>query len=468
MATELATNGAADSQIRVVFKTRQQKYVVTDTPLNLPTNLRRFHLSEIINHLLGNTEKPVPFDFVIDGKILKTSIQKYIDEHSISTENILEIEYIESIPPPAPTATHQHEDWISCIHGQRSHSLVCVGSYDGLARLWNVSGECVATLKHHTAPIKSVAWAPSGSNGEEELQCFTADENGSIAGWKYTVGAKTATVQYEFVGHQGSVNCISVNSTGTHLASGSWDESIKIWDVSSGNSMDVDENDDDDDDHLRKGNKKRRINKPSISRKKPLVTLEGHTGAVSTLKYSTHSSTKSESENGGLMSSISHDKMVFSGGWDHTVRCWDVEAIRNVSTLSCEKVVLAIDQSPHSGLLATGHTDDAVRLWDPRSQDGLVVKLALRSHKNWVSAIRWAPATNPYMLASASYDGSIKIWDIRSSNPLHTIVPPSPASEKEEGSNKPRVRKLLALDWVGDFIVSGGEEGTLRFHQCKV
>lgn len=40
----------------------------------------------------------------------------------------------------------------------------------------------------------------------------------------------------------------------------------------------------------------------------------------------------------------------------------------NSNTMNCENVILDIDQSPVSGLLATGHTDRVVRLWDPRVQ----------------------------------------------------------------------------------------------------
>jgi hypothetical protein len=46
--------GASERQIQVRFTTKQTKYAVTDTPIAVPISLRRYALSEIVNHLLGN------------------------------------------------------------------------------------------------------------------------------------------------------------------------------------------------------------------------------------------------------------------------------------------------------------------------------------------------------------------------------------------------------------------------------
>ena len=50
----------------------------------MPVTLKRFGLSEVVNHLLGNfkgedeTKAPIPFDFLIDGVLLRTSIEDYL------------------------------------------------------------------------------------------------------------------------------------------------------------------------------------------------------------------------------------------------------------------------------------------------------------------------------------------------------------------------------------------------------
>lgn len=48
----------SEAQVQVRFHTRQKKHAVTDTPILVPSRLRRYGLSEIINHLLA-TGKPL-------------------------------------------------------------------------------------------------------------------------------------------------------------------------------------------------------------------------------------------------------------------------------------------------------------------------------------------------------------------------------------------------------------------------
>ncbi|CAG8756214.1 2468_t:CDS:2, partial [Cetraspora pellucida] len=72
----------------------------------------------------------------------------------------------------------------------------------------------------------------------------------------------------------------------------------------------------------------------------------------------------------GPISSVEFDKKdsnkLYSGGWDHSVRVWDVETRTNVDTKICDKTVLDIACSDN--LIASGHSDKIVRIWDPRAE----------------------------------------------------------------------------------------------------
>ena len=72
------------SQIQVIFKSKSPKYVIPETPILIPVEFARYGLSEIVNHLL-NLETPIPFDFLIQGKLLLKSISAYLESHSLST-----------------------------------------------------------------------------------------------------------------------------------------------------------------------------------------------------------------------------------------------------------------------------------------------------------------------------------------------------------------------------------------------
>ena len=61
------------------------------------------------------------------------------------------------------------------------------------------------------------------------------------------------------------------------------------------------------------------------------------------------------------------------------------------ATLSNSKVVTSLAYSERAELLASGHPDHIVRLWDARASGDAVVKLKLASHVGWVTGVCWSP-----------------------------------------------------------------------------
>ena len=78
----------------------------------------------------------------------------------------------------------------------------------------------------------------------------------------------------------------------------------------------------------------------------------------------------------------------------------------------CPQVPTAIDHSPSAGLVVTAHTDKLLRLWDPRTSEGQVMKSALSSHSNWVTCVAWHPCSAVHVL-SGSVDKTACVWDVR-------------------------------------------------------
>ena len=94
-----------------------------------------------------------------------------------------------------------------------------------------------------------------------------------------------------------------------------------------------------------------------------------------------------------------------------------------------------------------------MRIWDARLQQA-AMKLKL-SHANWVSSVRWCPHSE-HLLASACYDGSVRIWDVRSNIPLHEM-------KAHEGA------KALCVCWDGpSALASGGSDAQLKIAALAV
>jgi ribosome biogenesis protein YTM1 len=198
-----------------------------------------------------------------------------------------------------------------------------------------------------------------------------------------------------------AISCLDFNKSADKalLVSGDGDGSIRLWDI---NTADTAES---------KKKQKTPSGAKALEKKlSALSTIESaHTQLISGVSWGNHPSDNATN--------------LITGSWDHSIKLWDVEKQDCVLTLNGSRVISCLDTSYHTeGVVATGHPDCTIRLWDVRVQttSQVVSDTTFRpSHRAWVSSVKWNPS-NAFELASTSYDGTVKLWDIRSSNPLHT------------------------------------------------
>jgi len=103
-------------------------------------------------------------------------------------------------------------------------------------------------------------------------------------------------------------------------------------------------------------------------------------------------------------------KILATGHYDGMIRFWDVESGELVRELSTAGVIEALSFSPLGGVLASGssYQDFAVRLWDVQS--GALLR-TLEGHTRGIESLEFSP--NAQLLASADYDGTLRLWGIR-------------------------------------------------------
>ena len=154
--------------------------------------------------------------------------------------------------------------------------------------------------------------------------------------------------------------------------------------------------------------------------------FRAHTSKVSGITFGNYEKVQASS------ASTFIPKQLITGSWDHSIKVWDIERQDNISTINGQRVITCFDTSYHtSGVVVSGHPDCTIRLWDTRTTTSssnkdttssiTVSDTTLKpSHKEWVSCVKWSP-TNPYHIVSTSYDGTMKLWDIRTTLPLYTI-----------------------------------------------
>lgn len=111
--------------------------------------------------------------------------------------------------------------------------------------------------------------------------------------------------------------------------------------------------------------------------------------------------------------------------------------------------------NPKNDLIITGHSDHNIRIWDFRvsSTNESIIKQTYKSHKGWVMTVEWNPSSE-FMFCSGSSDGTLKLWDIRSSIPIQTVD-----SIHDQ-------QQLLALLWLpqqssASHLISSGADSRL-------
>ncbi|MTJ48802.1 WD40 repeat domain-containing protein [Dolichospermum sp. UHCC 0259] len=210
-----------------------------------------------------------------------------------------------------------------------------------------VKGSEYNRLEGHTNSVNSVSFSSDGKT----LASGSSDE--TIKLWNVETGDKIRTLS----GHTSSVHSVSFSADGKTLASGSGDYTIKLWNVETG-------------DEIR--------------------TLSGHTSSVYSVSFS------------------ANGKTLASGSYDETIKLWNVETGDEIRTLSGHtSSVYSVSFSANGKTLASGSYDETIKLWNVETGDEI---RTLSGHRGDVKSVSFS--ADGKTLASGSYDNRIKLWNV--------------------------------------------------------
>jgi WD40 repeat protein/transcriptional regulator with XRE-family HTH domain len=281
------------------------------------------------------------------------------------TIHLWHLPFDDNLSPLRPYKTlHRETDAISCLTSWTSYlsvspdsQTVATNGQDGSILMWNLQTGSLSEWSGHDAPVWTVMFNPCG----KILASGSHDQ--TVRLWNVDTHQCLRVLR----GHQDGVRAITFNTDGQHLASGSSDQTIRLWDVQTGGCLQV---------------------------------LSGHTGGVFTLAFATN------------------DQQLISGSFDQTIRLWDLQTGESIKVLRGHTGgVWTVAISPDSKTLASGSGDRTVRLWNLQTGHCLQV---LHEHTSWVTSVSFS--SNGQFLLSGSDDRTIKLWDIATGRCMKTLM----------------------------------------------
>jgi WD40 repeat protein len=211
----------------------------------------------------------------------------------------------------------------------------------------------VATLRGHGGDVLSVSFSPDG----KFLASGSRDETVKV--WEVGSWREVATLN-----HKWAVNSVAFSPDGKFLASGSNDKTVKVWAVGSWHKV---------------------------------ATLRGHGDYVYSVSFS---------PDGKFLASIERKKVQIWKVW----KIWKVERWRKVTTLRLwneSDAMSSVSFSPDGKFLASGSNDKTVKVWAVGSWQEVAT---LKGHGDSVRSVSFSP--DGKFLASGSEDKTVKVWEV--------------------------------------------------------
>jgi len=435
----LRTMQANDEGVSQVVVSPDGKWIASASDDDTAT-IWNLETGEVVQTLSGHDDDVYSVAFSPDGKRLATgSLDHTAKIWDLATSAVLH-------------TLSGHEDAVQSVAFSPDGQTLASASSDGTAKLWEVAtGSEIATLAGHDVPLYNVAFSPDGQRlaavGEEGVVVLwavatgdqeftlnvgdafvngvafspdgsllaTAHGDGAVRLWDAATGESFPAS----INHLDSVSGVTFSADGTSLATTSADATAKVWEVATGVLR------------FTLAGHSKEVLRSSFSPDGQRLVTSGRDGAIKLWDISPTSAQE-------IVTHPAHDNTVYQVRYtpdgtrfatvslDGTARIWDTATGEAILTLTPEgdaPEVYALDFTPDGKQLVTSGCDSfdeegnclsgTVTVWDASSGEAVYT---FTPHLNGVQGL--AVSRDGKKLATASWDGTAKIWEFMSDREL--------------------------------------------------
>jgi len=281
-----------------------------------------------------------------------------------------------------------------------------------------------ATLRANYGNVLAVAFSPDGRTVACGCGKDLWDSYGEVQLWDASTGKLCSTLK----GHAGGVTSVAFTEAGKTLVSGSYDATVKLWDLETGTSRAT----------LKKDWRPSAVACVALTQDAKLLAiadwvlrlLEVATGKP----WASFGWRDAEGSHEDSVTSVAFspdDRLLASASWDGTVKLWDMRGAKasgdldDLHALPESKKppdnrtarlqltlkgpivqVWSVAFAPDGKTLAAAYEDGTVKLWDPKTGK----EQASFRHSAAVKSVSFSP--NSQTLAAGCEDGTVRLWDV--------------------------------------------------------
>ncbi|KAF2764335.1 WD40 repeat-like protein [Teratosphaeria nubilosa] len=344
-----------------------------------------------------------------------------------------------------------HTNGVMCL--QFDDSVLITGSYDSTVKVWDINtGRELRTLTGHTSGIRCLQF--------DDNKLMTGSLDHTLKLWNWKTGECLRT----FNAHTGGIISLHFTADGRYVASGSMDNTIRVWDSLTKqtwqmrghtdwvNSVRVDEQSR----TLFSASDDLTVRLWDLDTRECVKVFEGHVGQVQQVlpmpaEYELDNEElrrlaelKDKNDDASSVSSVTEAAQLIGTSTRARRRSLETQDKPTLPFWPHDQ-----ERSPPPRYMLTGALDSTIRLWDfvlptdpltnshtPRAQ------ACVRTFFGHVEGI-WALAADHLRLVSGSEDKMIKVWDPRTGKCERTIG----------GHAGP-----VTCAWLSDWAVASGSE----------